>query len=113
MALVKNQTFLIELDPSQSGELLSLLRAGKTLLEEKNNAIPIPENSPKILTPEKTYELLGITGPTGTEWDKKGLLKPHFMGKRKFYLLDEIIESLKNQKVQRKVRRNKPQIPKN
>lgn len=53
----------------------------------------------KLLTRKKTAEVLNVDVSTLHNWNKKGILKPHQIGGRVFYRLEDIEKSLVELKV--------------
>ena len=48
------------------------------------------------LNRRQASKLLDVSYPTMHNWTKKGILKEHGQGRKKFYLRNELIEALKN-----------------
>lgn len=67
-------------------DLLAFARSLKEILSEQTDK----SVSEEIIPAEKLAEILGVSSVTLWSWDKKDILKPFFIGTRKFYKRSDI-----------------------
>jgi len=58
----------------------------KQALEDGKKA----KEAEEYLTPQKVADMFGVSLVTIWDWDRKGILSPHRLGKRKYYKKSEI-----------------------
>ena len=68
--------------------------------QELQQSIPHQQKEEKLLSAKETCKLFvpAISLTTLHAWTEKGLLIPHYLGGRKYYLQSEIIEAAKTLK---------------
>jgi hypothetical protein len=69
-------------------DLLAFARSLKEILSEQTDK----SVSEEIIPAEKLAEILNVSSVTLWSWDKKDILKPFYIGNRKFYRRSDIQE---------------------
>jgi len=71
----------------------------KIIREElKNGTKPTPDHEfVERMNRKQTARFLGITYQTVYHWKKKGIIKEHGCGRKRYFLKSELIEAMENQ----------------
>ena len=89
-------TQIKDIDPVELLSMIQEINNRMASLESKLEQILKPTSSSTTYVKRKELmKMLGISGPTITDWTKKGILTGYMVGNKIYYKEDEIEKSMK------------------
>ncbi len=85
-----NTTIQIQLSPQELEDLI------KRAVREESQKVALPPENDKYLTRHEAKNLIGVKSDTSMiNYERRGLITPHKIGKKVMYKESEILEALK------------------